>query len=51
MDLVTFNTKNRRPGVPASINPPARPFSTEYTRSCTVALASGSRLFWNEAYA
>jgi hypothetical protein len=52
MDLVTFATKNRKPMVPASINPPTRPFSTPFTYWRTAAtLAAGSRLFWSEAFA
>lgn len=52
MDLVTFATKNRKPMVPASINPPARPFSTPFHYWRTgAALAAGSRLFWSEAFA
>jgi hypothetical protein len=52
MDLVTFATKNRKPMVPASINPPSRPFSTPFHYWRTgAALAAGSRLFWSEAFA
>jgi hypothetical protein len=57
MDLVTFATKQRRPAVPASINPPSRPFTTAFTYWKTVALAGpvgnlpGSNLFWSEAFA
>lgn len=51
MDLVTFHTKNRKPMVPASINPPSRPFSTTFHYTSTVPVASGSRLFWYEAFA
>jgi len=51
MDLVTFATKNRRPSVPASINPPIRPFSSAYTFSSTTALDANSRMFWSEAFA
>jgi hypothetical protein len=51
MDLVTFATKTRKPLVPAQINPPSKPFSTRLDWSCTVDLAIGSRLFWNEAFA
>jgi hypothetical protein len=51
MDLVTFVGKNKAPKVPAEINPSQRPFSTQFTATCTVPLAAGSRLFWNEAFA
>lgn len=51
MDLAVFATKNRRPSVPASIEPPIRPFSSAYTYSSTVAFAANSRLFWSEAFA
>ena len=52
MDLVTFAGKNRRPMVPAAINPPDRPFKTTFTYYRTLAtLAAGSRLFWSEAFA
>jgi hypothetical protein len=48
---VTFATKQRRPMVPASINPPTKPFTTGYSRTCDATLAAGSRLFWSEAFA
>jgi hypothetical protein len=51
MDLVSFATKNRRPSVPASINPPTKPFATALQYSTTAVLAAGSRLFWSEAFA
>jgi hypothetical protein len=51
MDLVTFATRNRRPMVPASINPPSRPFSTAFQYSSTAVFGAGSRLFWSEAFA
>jgi hypothetical protein len=51
MDLVSFATSNRKPMVPASINPPVRPFSSSFTYTTTYALAAGSRLFWSEAFA
>jgi hypothetical protein len=52
MDLVTWATKQRKPMVPASINPPAKPFSTPFHYWKTVAtLGPGSRLFWSEAFA
>jgi hypothetical protein len=51
MDLVSFANKNRRPMVPAAINPPSRPFSTPFHYWSTVALAANSRLFWSEAFA
>jgi hypothetical protein len=51
MDLVTFHTKQRKPMVPASINPPSRPFTTPFLYWRGVALAAGSRLFWSEAFA
>jgi len=51
MDLVTFATLNRKPMVPAQINPPSKPFTTPFTYWCTTTLAPSSRLFWNEAFA
>jgi hypothetical protein len=52
MDLVTFATKNRRPMVPASINPPIKPFTSPFTYYRTGStLAAGSRIFWSEAFA
>jgi hypothetical protein len=52
MDLVTWATKEHKPMVPASINPPTRPFSTGFHYWRTgAALAAGSRLFWSEAFA
>jgi hypothetical protein len=51
MDLVKFAGKNRRPSVPADINPATRPFTVEITVTQTMALAAGSRMFWNEAFA
>jgi hypothetical protein len=51
MDLVTFAGRARKPMVPAKINPQQRPFTSDFTYSCDVPLASGSRLFWNEAFA
>jgi hypothetical protein len=51
MDLVSFIGKNEHPHVPAEINPSQRPFSTPFTYTCSVPLAAGSRLFWNEAFA
>ena len=52
MDFVTFATKNRRPMVPASINPPTRPFTTAFTYYADGChAAAGSRLFWSEAFA
>lgn len=54
MDLVSFATLQRRPMVPASINPPTRPFATTYHYWKTLGagvLAAGSRLWWNEAFA
>lgn len=51
MDLVTFASLNRKPMVPADINPPARPFTSSFHFWKTVTLAAGSRLFWSEAFA
>jgi hypothetical protein len=51
MDLVTFSGRERKPMVPAKINPQQRPFTSDFSYSCDVPLASGSRLFWNEAFA
>jgi hypothetical protein len=51
MDLVAFATKNRKPMVPAAINPPVKPYTSSFTYSSTVALGSGSRLWWYEAFA
>jgi hypothetical protein len=51
MDLVTFSGRARKPMVPAKINPPSRPFTSDFSYICTTALATGSRLFWNEAFA
>jgi hypothetical protein len=51
MDLVTFAGRDRKPMVPAKINPQQRPFMSDFSYSCDVPLASGSRLFWNEAFA
>jgi hypothetical protein len=52
MDLVTFATKQRKPMVPASINPPSKPFSTSFSWWRTNSnLAAGSRIFWSEAFA
>jgi hypothetical protein len=46
MDLVSFATKNRRPSVPA------KPFSLAFQYTSTVVpYATGSRLFWSEAFA
>jgi len=50
-DLVTFATLNHRPMVPAQINPPTKPFSTPVTYIKSIPLATGSRLFWSEAFA
>lgn len=50
-DLVTFANKQRRPTVPAAIDPPTKPFKTAYQRTCNVALAVGSSMFWSEAFA
>jgi hypothetical protein len=51
MDLVTFQGRARKPMVPAKINPASRPFTSDFTYTCTTTLAAGSRLFWNEAFA
>jgi hypothetical protein len=51
MDLLSWTTKSHNLMVPARINPPTRPFYSEYTYTCTAALAAGSRLWWNEAFA
>jgi hypothetical protein len=51
MDLVTFAGRARKPMVPAKINPVSRPFQSDFSYTCTTALAAGSRLFWNEAFA
>lgn len=51
MDLVKFNGQVTKPMVPAQINPPTKPFSSSFQYSCPYALASGSRLFWGEAFA
>jgi hypothetical protein len=51
MDLVTFATKNRKPMVPAAINPPSKPYSSSFTYWSTTALAANSRLWWYEAFA
>ena len=51
MDLVTFATQKRKPMVPALINPPSKPFTSTFTYTTTVALDTGSRLFWSEAFA
>jgi hypothetical protein len=52
MELVSFATQNRRPSVPALVNPPERPFATPFHYTSTVVpFATGSRLFWNEAFA
>jgi hypothetical protein len=50
-DLVAWEGKNTRLMVPASINPPSRPFSTPLFYYRNVTLAAGSRLFWSEAFA
>jgi hypothetical protein len=51
MSLVTFNGNNRRPMVPASINPHDQPYAPPLSYTCTVPLAAGSMLFWSEAFA
>jgi hypothetical protein len=52
MDLVTFATKQRRPMVPASIDPPVKPFTTAWSYWRTnLTLAAGSMCFWGEAFA
>lgn len=52
MDLVEFHNVNRRPMVPADIQPAFRPYSTEVLWLKTGNfLLSGSRFFWNEAFA
>jgi hypothetical protein len=51
MNRVSFVGNNRRPMVPASIDPSDHPFQPKYKWTCTIALAAGSRLFWNEAFA
>jgi len=51
MDLLVWNSKNRYPTAPAAINPTLRPFKTTWTYTCAATLLSGSRLWWNEAFA
>jgi hypothetical protein len=51
MDLVKFNTKQRRPMVPAKVDAPTKPFNSAYTIYRSYALDTDSRLFWSEAFA
>jgi hypothetical protein len=51
MDLVTFAGRNQHPHAPAEINPSQRPFASDFRYTCSVPLATGSRVWWNEAFA
>ena len=50
MDLVKFDSVNRKPMIPAKINP-SQPYEATFQRKHTVDLAAGSRLQWSEAFA